>query len=81
MASIGEISSGIAHDLNTPLGAIKTSAESIRFTLNDFFTNDLGNVSPEEFDIAYKRVLNTDSIKIFLNSSIKKLMRQNSTGI
>ena len=73
MASIGEISSGIAHDLNTPLGAIKTSAESIRFTLKDFFTNDLGNVSPEEFDIAYKRVMNTDSIKIFLNSSIQKI--------
>ena len=73
MASIGEISSGIAHDLNTPLGAIKTSAESIRFTLNDFFTNDLGNVSPEEFDIAYKRVRNMESIKIFLNSSVKKI--------
>ena len=68
MASIGEVSSGIAHDLNTPLGAIKTSAESIRYTLQEFFSNDLGKVTPEEFEYAYKRVMESNVISVFLSS-------------
>ena len=36
MATIGEISAGIAHDLNTPLGAIKIGAESISYSLDSF---------------------------------------------
>ncbi len=72
MASIGEVSAGISHDLNTPLGAIKTSAESIRYTLHDFFFNDLQHVSLREFDFAYKRVMKNESINVFLNSSIQR---------
>lgn len=37
MATIGEISAGIAHDLNTPLGAIKIGAESISYSLESLF--------------------------------------------
>ena len=72
MASIGEVSSGIAHDLNTPLGAIKTSAESIRYTLQEFFSNDLGKVTPEEFDYAYKRVRKSNVISVFLSSKSQR---------
>jgi len=72
MASIGEVSSGIAHDLNTPLGAIKTSAESIRYTLQEFFSNDLGKVTPEEFDYAYKRVMQSNIISVFLSSKSQR---------
>ncbi len=35
LVTIGEIASGIAHDLNTPLGAIKIGAESIRYTIDN----------------------------------------------
>jgi PAS domain S-box-containing protein len=37
MATIGEISAGIAHDLNTPLGSIKIGAESIGYSLETIF--------------------------------------------
>jgi PAS domain S-box-containing protein len=35
LVTIGEIASGIAHDLNTPLGAIKIGAESILYTIDN----------------------------------------------
>lgn len=37
LAMIGEITAGITHDLNTPIGAIKVGAESIRYTLENLF--------------------------------------------
>jgi PAS domain S-box-containing protein len=37
MATIGEITAGIAHDLNTPLGSIKVGAESIAYSLDMLF--------------------------------------------
>jgi PAS domain S-box-containing protein len=36
LATIGEISAGIAHDLNTPLGAAKVGAESLNYVMNEF---------------------------------------------
>jgi signal transduction histidine kinase len=35
LATIGEISAGIAHDLNTPLGAAKVGAESMTYVVNE----------------------------------------------
>lgn len=34
LVTVGEIASGVAHDLNTPLGAIKIGAESILYTID-----------------------------------------------
>ena len=36
LAMIGEISAGIAHDLNTPLGAIKSGVQGMDFCVNGF---------------------------------------------
>jgi PAS domain S-box-containing protein len=38
LALIGEISAGIAHDLNTPLGVIKIGSENIQYSLNKIFS-------------------------------------------
>jgi PAS domain S-box-containing protein len=35
LATIGEISAGIAHDLNTPLGSAKVGAENLAYVLNE----------------------------------------------
>ena len=55
LATIGEIASGIAHDLNTPLGAIKIGVESIQYTLQDLISNLLKDCSQEELDFACER--------------------------
>jgi PAS domain S-box-containing protein len=39
LATIGEISAGIAHDLNTPLGAAKVGAESLSYVINELMTS------------------------------------------
>lgn len=53
--TIGEIASGVAHDLNTPLGAIKSGAENIRFTLESLFKETIWKCSPEQISMACRR--------------------------
>ncbi len=53
LATIGEISAGIAHDLNTPLGAIKVGTESVHFTFETLLANNISQCS----DAQLKRAL------------------------
>ena len=55
LVTIGEIASGIAHDLNTPLGAIKIGAESIRFTIDNLFTNVVAKCTESQINFAINR--------------------------
>lgn len=55
LVTIGEIASGIAHDLNTPLGAIKIGAESIRYTLSELLKNIVWKCSEEQIKFACER--------------------------
>jgi signal transduction histidine kinase len=65
MVTIGEIASGIAHDLNTPLGAIKSGAENIRFTLESLFHDTINKCNPEQIGIACERASKTQ-IELFV---------------
>ena len=65
MVTIGEIASGIAHDLNTPLGAIKSGAENIRFTLEALFKDTIWKCSPEQISEACHRASET-KIELFV---------------
>jgi PAS domain S-box-containing protein len=58
LATIGEIASGIAHDLNTPLGAIKIGVESIEYTLQNLIDSLLKDCTQEELDFACRRATN-----------------------
>ena len=65
MVTIGEIASGIAHDLNTPLGAIKSGAENIRYTLESLFHDTINKCNPEQIGIACERASKTE-IELFV---------------
>ncbi|MFM7311295.1 MAG: sensor histidine kinase, partial [Flavobacteriales bacterium] len=49
--------SGIAHDLNTPIGAIKVGAENIRFTLESLFKEVIWKCSAEQIGFACNRAM------------------------
>lgn len=57
LVTLGEIASGIAHDLNTPLGAIKIGAESIRYTLDNLFGNVVAKCTETQIKYALNRSL------------------------
>lgn len=47
LATVGEISAGIAHDLNTPLSSIKAGAEGVSFSLETLIGQQLSQADPE----------------------------------
>jgi signal transduction histidine kinase/PAS domain-containing protein len=57
LVTIGEIAAGIAHDLNTPLGAIKIGAESLKFTISTLFNDIITKCSEEQINFACKRAM------------------------
>lgn len=61
LVTLGEISSGIAHDLNTPLGAIKSGAESIRYTLENLFKETINSCNEHQINIACQRAVTNES--------------------
>jgi len=48
LATIGEISAGIAHDLNTPLGTIRVGADNVRYMIDHIMSKELNYLSSDE---------------------------------
>jgi len=48
LVTIGEISAGIAHDLNTPLGTIRVGSDNVSYIIDKLFRDDLNNFSNNE---------------------------------
>ena len=48
LVTIGEISAGIAHDLNTPLGTIRVGSDNVSFILDKLFRDNLSDFKREE---------------------------------
>ena len=51
LATIGEISAGIAHDLNTPLGSAKVGAESLKLVVDELY-QQYGSLTVDERALA-----------------------------
>ena len=54
-AMIGELTANITHELNTPIGAIRASAEQVNSTVEDLFVSSLLQCSSDQIEKAYKR--------------------------
>jgi C4-dicarboxylate-specific signal transduction histidine kinase len=56
LATIGEISAGIAHDLNTPLGTIKVGADNIRYVFNLVLRSKVSEFTSAELNEIMDRI-------------------------
>lgn len=77
LVTIGEISAGIAHDLNTPLGSTQIGLESIDYTVKKLFEEAIPNLLNEEileiFSIAEKRDMELFQSTLKVRDEIQKL--------
>jgi C4-dicarboxylate-specific signal transduction histidine kinase len=65
LVTLGEIASGIAHDLNTPLGAIKSGAESIQYTFERLFNETIEYCTDQQIHFAWLRA-ETKKVELFI---------------
>ena len=65
LATIGEISAGIAHDLNTPLGAIKVGTESVHFTFESLLSSNIPKCTDEQLKRAME-IAKSKTVEIYV---------------
>ena len=64
MAMIGEVTANIAHDLNTPMGAVKAASESINYVLENLFYKSASDFSKDQLTKAYSRKIKNLDISV-----------------
>jgi len=65
LVTIGEISAGIAHDLNTPLGTIRVGSDNVSFIINKLFKEDLSRFSREDL-VSIINYVKENKIEIYI---------------
>ena len=73
MATVGELASGIAHDLNTPLSSIRNGSEAANFIVNSILQELIWKCTREQLNFAIQRASSNIEPSIF--TSGLELMR------
>jgi C4-dicarboxylate-specific signal transduction histidine kinase len=83
MASLGQLIAGIAHEINTPIGAIKASAGNMNDllpTVLDTLPGLVAELSPQERDIFYGLYRRSQSVNRSLSSKEERAIRRRLTA-
>ena len=81
LATIGEISAGIAHDLNTPLGTIKVGADNVQFMLGHILTLSINKLEQEDLEFIDNFVKDSSPEMFVGGLQLRKEMRAMSEHI
>lgn len=77
LATIGEISAGIAHDLNTPLGAIKVGTESVHFIFESLLSSNIPKCTEEQLKRAME-IAKSKTVEIYVGG-LQLIREKNET--
>ncbi|TXG99488.1 MAG: response regulator [Rhodocyclaceae bacterium] len=87
LASIGQLAAGVAHEINNPIGFVKSNMGSLKDYIDDFLTvldqyEALEAILPPDADGVHKlRELKTSLDIAFIRDDIRHLIAQSQDGI
>lgn len=76
LAAVGEVTAGIAHDLNTPISTILIGSESLQDLINEILGQNVFELNTDEIVTAYKLATSV-TLEIFLSGTRFEIEKKN----